>query len=76
MHTCSTLYVTKYDIGNFPYERAQTLWRSNCDRRGENNITNFSNELDIEHNVLEAHNDSSFREDHVHNLENEDQAKN
>ena len=74
--TCLRLYVTKYDIDSFPYERALTLWRSDCDRRGENNITNLSNELDIEHNVLEAHNDSSFREDHVHNLENEDQDEN
>ena len=36
----------------------------------------LSSELDIEHNVLEAHNDNSFREDHVHNLENEDQDEN
>jgi len=56
-HVDTCLYVTKYDIDNFPYERALTLWRSDYDRRGEKNITNISNELDIEHNVLEAHND-------------------
>ena len=52
------------------------LWRSDCDRRGENNITNLSNELDTEHNVLEAHNDSTSGEDHVHNVENDDQDEN
>ena len=46
MDTCLRLYVTKYDINNFPYERALALWRSDCDRRGENNIRNLSNELD------------------------------
>ena len=55
--TCLRLYVTKYDITNFPFNRALALWRSDCERRGECNITNVSNELDIEHNVLEAHND-------------------
>ena len=74
MDTCLILYVTKYDINNFPYERALALWRSDCDRRGENNIRNLSNELDTEHNVLEAHNDSLFGEDHVQNVENEDQG--
>ena len=55
--TCLILYVTKYDITNFPFNRALALWRSVCERRGEYNITNVSNELDTEHNVLEAHND-------------------
>ena len=73
---CLRLYVTKYDVDNFPYERALALWRSDYDRRGENNITNLSNELDIEHNVLEAHNDSTSGEDHVHNVENDDQDEN
>ena len=68
--TCLRLYVTKYDIKTLPYERALVLWRSNCNRRGENNIKNFSNELDIEHSVLEAHNESSFGKDNVHNVEN------
>jgi hypothetical protein len=40
------LYVIEYDITNFSYERALSLWRSDCDRRGGKNITNFSNELD------------------------------
>ena len=75
MDTCLRLYVTKYDINNFPYERALALWRSDCDRRGENNIRNLSNELDTKHNVLEAHNDSVFGEDHVQNVENEDQGQ-
>jgi hypothetical protein len=57
MDICLRLYVTKYDITNFPYERALDLWRSDCDRKGENNTTNFSNELDMEHNSLEDHND-------------------
>jgi hypothetical protein len=26
---------TKYDINNFPFDRALALWRSDCDRRGE-----------------------------------------
>jgi hypothetical protein len=66
MDICLRLYVTKYDI-TFPYEREQALWRSNCDRRGENNITSFSNELDMEHNSLEAHNDSPSGEGLVQN---------
>ena len=48
MDTCSRLYVTKYGITNFPFNRALSLWRSDCKRRGEYNITNVSNELDIE----------------------------
>ena len=44
--TCLRLYVTKYDITNFPFNRALALWRSDCERRGECNITNVSNELD------------------------------
>ena len=76
MDTCLRLYVTKYNINNFPYQRALALWRSDCDRRGEKNIKNLSNELGIEHNVFEAHNDSTSREDHVHNVENDDQDEN
>ena len=75
MDTCLRLYVTKYNINDFPYERALALWRSDCDRRGENNIRNLSNKLDIEHNVLESHNDNVFGEDHVQNVENEDQGQ-
>ena len=67
MDTCLILYVTKYYINNFPYERALALLQSDCDKRGENNITKFSNELDMEHNALEVHNDNAFGEDHVHN---------
>ena len=63
--TCLRLYVTKYDVVNFPYERALFLWRSDRERRGENNITNLSNELDMEHNVLDDHNDGSFGEGRV-----------
>ena len=69
MDTCLRLYVTKYDITNFPFNRALALWRSDCERSGECNITNVSNELDIEHNVLEAHNDISSTEVHVQNAE-------
>lgn len=76
VNTCLILYVRKYDINNFPYKRALTLWRSNCDRKRENNITNFYTELDTKHNVLEAHNDNSFGEDHIHNVKNEDQDEN
>ena len=43
---------------------------------GENNITKFSNELDVEHNVLDDHNDDSYGEGHVQNVENEDQVQN
>ena len=63
--TCLRLYVTKYEVDIFPYERALALWRSDHERRGENNITNFSNELDVEHNVLDDHSDNSSREDRV-----------
>ena len=66
MDTCIRLYVTKYDITNFPFNRALTLWRLDFERRGEYNITNVSNELDTEHNVLEAHNDIQSTEVHVH----------
>jgi hypothetical protein len=76
MDICLRLYVTKYDITTFPYERALALWQSDCDRRGGNNITSFSNELDTKHNYLEAHNDSPSGEGLVHNEENEHQAKN
>ena len=55
MDTCLRLYVTKYDITNFLFNRALELWRSDCERKGKCNITNVSNELDREHNVLEAH---------------------
>jgi hypothetical protein len=48
MDVCLILYLTKYYITNFPYERSLALWRSDCDIRGENSITNFSNELDME----------------------------
>ena len=34
--TCLILYVTKYEVDNFPYERALALWRSDHERRGEN----------------------------------------
>ena len=77
MDTCLRLYVTKYDVNNFPYERALAHWRSDCERRGENNIKNFSiDELDMENNVFEAHNDGPSKEDHVQNVENEDQNEN
>src|ERR1700722_2521708 len=76
MDICLRLYVTKYDISNFPYERALALWRSDCDRRGENNITSFFNELDTEHNSLEAHNDNPSGEGLVQSEENEHQDEN
>ena len=63
--TCLILYVTKYEVDSFPYERALALWRSDHERRGENNITNISNELDVEHNVLDDNNDDSSGEGHV-----------
>ena len=28
--TCLRLYVTKYDITNFPFNRAPAFWRSDC----------------------------------------------
>ena len=65
MDTWLRLYVTKYEVGHFPYERALSLWRSDHERRGENNITNFSNELDMERNVLDDRNDGSSREGRV-----------
>jgi hypothetical protein len=76
MDICLRLYVTKYDISNFPYERALAIWRLDCDRRGENNITSFSNELDTEHNSLEAQNHSPSREGLAQNEENEHQDEN
>ena len=74
--TCLRLYVTKYDVVNFPYERALSLWRSDRERRGENNITNLSNELDMEHNVLDDHNDGSFGQGHVQNVKNDGEGQN
>ena len=71
MYTCLRLYVTKYDITNFPFNRALALWRSDCERRGEYNITNVSNELDTKHNVLKAPNDISSGKVHVQNAESE-----
>ena len=59
VNTSLRLYVTKYGIANFPFNRALALWLSDCERRGECNITNVSNELDTKHNVLEAQNDIS-----------------
>ena len=32
--TCLRLYVTKYEVGNFPYEIALALWQSDRERRG------------------------------------------
>ena len=74
--TCLRLYVTKYEVDNFPYERALSLWRSDREKRVENNITNFSNELDVEHNVLDDHNDGSSGEGCVQIVENVDQGQN
>ena len=48
VETCLILYVTKYEADNFPYERALSLWLLYRERTGENNITNISNELDVE----------------------------
>ena len=45
-------------------------------RGGELNITNFSNVLDTEHNVLEAHNDISSTKVHDQNAESEGQHGN
>ena len=73
---CLILYVTKYGITNFPFNRALALRQSNYERRGELNITNVSNELDTEHNVLEAHNDISSTKVHDQNAESEGQHEN
>ena len=70
------LYVTKYEVDNFPYDRALALCRSDHERRGEKNIKKFSNELDMEHNVLDDHNDSSSGEGCVQNVENADHGHN
>ena len=72
MDTCLILYATKYDINNFPYERALALWRSDHEIREGNNISNFSNEFDMEHNFFKDNKDGSSGEDHVPNVENED----
>ena len=69
--TCLRLYVTNYEFDNFPYERALALWWSDHEIRGEKNITNLSNELDVEHNVLDDHNDGSSGEGRVQIVENE-----
>ena len=68
--------ITKYEVDNFLYERALALWRSDCERRRENNITYFSNELDMEHNVLDDHSDGSFGEGCVQNVKNEGEGQN
>ena len=74
--TCLRLYLTKYEVDNFPYERALSLWWLDHERRGENIIKNFSNEIDMEHNVLDDHNDGSSGEGHVQNVKNEDHGQN
>ena len=71
MNTCLILYVKKYDINIFSFDRALSLWWSDCDRRGEYNTTNSSNELHMEDNNLEDHNNSSSTKFLVHNMENE-----
>ena len=71
MYTCLILYLTKYGIHIFSFDRALAHWRSDCDRMGEYNTKYSSNELDIEDNILEAHNNSSSTKFHVHNIENE-----
>ena len=71
MDTCLILYVTKYEVDNFPYERGLALWRSDRERSGEKNIANFSNELDMEYIFWDDHNDGSSGEGRVQNVENE-----
>jgi hypothetical protein len=76
MDICLILFVTKYDISKFPCERALALCQSDCDRRGENNITSLFNELNTKHNSLEDHHDSPFGEGLVQNEENAHQDEN
>ena len=46
MDTCLRLYVTKYAINAFLFNRTLELWWSDRERREEYKITNVSNELD------------------------------
>jgi hypothetical protein len=68
MDTCLRLYLTKYDINTFHFYRALYLWRSDCDRRGEYNTTNSSNEIDMEDNILEGHYNSSSIDFPAHSI--------
>ena len=36
------LYNSRYDIESFPYDRAVSIWRNQCQRRGIANISNPS----------------------------------
>lgn len=42
LETCLRMYNSRYDVHNFPYDRAVKIWRKKCQRRGMGNISNQS----------------------------------
>eukprot|EP01018_Ginkgo_biloba_P011873 Gb_23573 [translate_table: standard] len=73
---CLRLYVTKYNINNFPFDRALALWRSDCDRRGKSSILNLSNPSTTDKDCMEIDNDILCQGDQVQDVEDEDQVEN
>eukprot|EP01018_Ginkgo_biloba_P030613 Gb_17421 [translate_table: standard] len=73
---CLRLYVIKYNINNFPFDRALALWRSDCDRRGESSILNLSNPSTTDKDCMEIDNDILCQGDQVQDVEDEDQVEN
>ena len=68
------LYISNYDVNNFPYERALALWKSECSRKGGSNridsLKDFDseNELDDEDSIDKS---SSLSFNHLSDLEDE-----
>ena len=57
--------------------KEHSLYGDHIVKEGEKIIwSDLSNELDVEHNVLDDRNDGSSREGHVQNVENEDRGQN
>ena len=42
MDNCPRLYNSRYEVESFPYDRAISIWRNQCQRRGIANISNPS----------------------------------
>ena len=72
--SCVRLYISNYDINNFPYERALALWTSECSRRGGSNMIDSlkdfdsENELDDEDSIDKS---SILSFNHLSDLEDE-----
>ena len=71
---CVRLYISNYDINNFPSKRALALWTSECSRRGGSSMIDslkdfdLENELDDEDSIDKS---SSLSFNHLSDLEDE-----